>query len=88
MPKIDKNPVFREGMTPPVENERTAPPKPAASAPPLPPKQTKADKKVYTEKMGPPPQEPDAPKPFAKGGSVSSRADGIAQRGKTRGKMV
>jgi len=24
---------------------------------------------------------------FAKGGSVSSRADGIAQRGKTRGKM-
>lgn len=32
-----------------------------------------------------------APKPaekkFAKGGSVSSRADGVAQRGKTRGKM-
>jgi hypothetical protein len=27
------------------------------------------------------------PRPFAKGGSVSSRADGIAQRGKTRGKM-
>ena len=24
---------------------------------------------------------------FSKGGSVSSRADGIAQRGKTRGKM-
>jgi ribosomal protein L18 len=24
---------------------------------------------------------------YAKGGSVSSRADGIAQRGKTRGKM-
>ena len=29
-----------------------------------------------------------AKKAFAKGGSVSSRADGIAQRGKTRGKMV
>lgn len=26
-------------------------------------------------------------KPMKKGGSVSSRADGIAQRGKTRGKM-
>ena len=27
-------------------------------------------------------------KKFASGGSVSSRADGCAQRGKTRGKMV
>jgi len=27
-------------------------------------------------------------KPFAKGGSVSSRADGCAQSGKTRGKFV
>ena len=27
-------------------------------------------------------------KGYAKGGSASSRADGIAQRGKTRGKMV
>jgi hypothetical protein len=27
-------------------------------------------------------------KKMAKGGSASSRADGIAQRGKTRGKMV
>lgn len=33
---------------------------------------------------------PPAPKPkrYAKGGSVSSRADGIAQRGKTKGKVV
>ncbi len=28
------------------------------------------------------------PERYAKGGSASSRADGIAQRGKTRGKMV
>ena len=28
------------------------------------------------------------PKKMAKGGSASSRADGIAQRGKTRGTMV
>ena len=27
-------------------------------------------------------------KGYAKGGSASSRADGIAQRGKTRGRMV
>ena len=27
-------------------------------------------------------------KKYAKGGSVSSRADGIAQRGKTRGKVL
>jgi hypothetical protein len=29
-----------------------------------------------------------SPKKYAKGGSVSSRADGIAQRGKTNCKMV
>ena len=29
----------------------------------------------------------DEPVRMAKGGSASSRADGIAQRGKTRGKM-
>lgn len=52
---------------------------------------------IYTEDSGlPPPDEPDMgsspppkkkPKKMAKGGSASSRADGIAQRGKTRGKM-
>jgi hypothetical protein len=39
-----------------------------------------------------PPTGPDGkpikPRPFAKGGSASSRADGCAQRGKTRGKMM
>lgn len=52
---------------------------------------------IFTEDSGlPPPDEPDMgsspppkkkPKKMAKGGSASSRADGIAQRGKTRGKM-
>jgi len=39
---------------------------------------------------GPPPgmKTGGAVKAFAKGGSVSSRADGCAQRGKTRGKIV
>ena len=31
---------------------------------------------------------PDVPMKMAKGGSASSRADGIAQRGKTRGTMI
>ena len=53
---------------------------------------------VYTEDSGlPPPQDidggsapppPKKPKKMANGGSASSRADGCAQRGKTRGKMV
>jgi hypothetical protein len=53
---------------------------------------------IYTEDSGlPPPQDvdggsapppPKKPKKMASGGSASSRADGCAQRGKTRGKMV
>jgi hypothetical protein len=65
-----------------------------------------AKDKVWTEKDGQPPKEPDdasagkvdkknLPEQLgsgiivkkAKGGSVSARADGIASRGKTRGKM-
>ena len=51
---------------------------------------------IYTEDSGlPPPQEPDGgilkPKKTVKkaggGMTASARADGIAQRGKTRGKM-
>jgi hypothetical protein len=43
-------------------------------------------------KFGPPSVAPGAPKTMGgmgmkKGGTVSSRADGIAQRGKTRGKI-
>jgi hypothetical protein len=55
---------------------------------------------VYTEDSGlPPPQDIDSgsappkpkaskPKRMAKGGSASSRADGCAMRGKTKGRMV
>jgi hypothetical protein len=47
---------------------------------------------VWTEDSGlPPPMEPDdasAGRKFAKGGSASRRGDGIAQRGKTRGRFV
>ena len=55
----------------------------------------KMNKGIYTEGMGKPPQDIDgrsaAPKKTGKkaggGMTASSRADGIAQRGKTRGKM-
>ena len=60
------------------------PPAPKPSAPkPSAPKDS-----VFREGM-PVPQDIDggSVKKMAKGGSVSSRADGIAQRGKTRGKM-
>lgn len=50
---------------------------------------------VWTEDSGvPPPQDPDGgsaprkPKPMAKGGTASARADGCCVKGKTRGKMV
>ena len=50
------------------------------------------DAGIYTADKGKPPQDKDsgsAPvKKMSKGGSASSRADGIAQRGKTRGTMV
>lgn len=59
------------------------------------PKEDPLDKGVYTVEKGAPPMPNEGPtkdvkppKKYAKGGSVSSRADGCAQRGKTRGKMV
>ena len=45
------------------------------------------EKRGY-ESVKPPMQPASAPKRMAKGGSASSRADGCAQRGKTRGTMV
>jgi hypothetical protein len=52
----------------------------------------KQDAGIYTAEKGKPPQDKDggsAPvKKLAKGGSASSRADGCATKGKTRGKMV
>ena len=52
----------------------------------------KQDAGIYTVENGKPPQDKDggaAPvKKLAKGGSASSRADGCATKGKTRGKMV
>lgn len=59
------------------------------------PKPDPRDANIFTADKGIQPPSPDEgptkPKKMAKGGSVGSaskRADGIAQRGKTRGKMV
>jgi hypothetical protein len=65
------------------------------------PKGDTGEAEIYTAEIGTPPVDPDMgsvkgakplpmPKPMKKmasGGSASSRADGIAMRGKTRGKM-
>lgn len=67
-----------------------------------------AKDKIYTEKDGQPPKEPDDAsagkvdkknvpeqpgsgiivKKLAKGGTASSRADGCATKGKTRGRVI
>lgn len=49
--------------------------------------QEMADKKAAAKAAVAPTTKTTMGKPFAGGGSVSSRADGIAQRGKTRGRM-
>jgi hypothetical protein len=46
------------------------------------------DKKAAAKAATAPTTKTTMGKPFAKGGSVSSRADGCAQRGKTKGTMV
>jgi hypothetical protein len=49
-------------------------------------KAAEAAEKAYNAASTTPPK-PAPAKKMAKGGSVSSRADGVAQRGKTRGKV-
>ena len=59
------------------------------------PKKKAGQAEIYTEELGNPPIDYEGPtknikKPrkMAGGGSASSRADGCAQRGKTKGTMV
>jgi hypothetical protein len=59
-------------------DEPVVKPKPAPKPKPKP----MPDKSIYPDSVP-----VDEPVRMAKGGSASSRADGIAQRGKTRGKM-
>jgi hypothetical protein len=74
---------------PPMDPEGVPASKPMAKKPvpkkPMPPKDT-----VFREGM-PVPQDIDgrsAPRKLAKGGSASSRADGCATKGKTKGTMI
>ena len=46
------------------------------------------DEEAYQKRKTAPTTKTEMGKGFAKGGSASSRADGCAQRGKTRGKMI
>ena len=53
--------------------------------------QEAADKKMQEKIKAAPTTKTEMGKPFAKGGNVSSassRADGCAQRGKTKGRMI
>jgi hypothetical protein len=46
------------------------------------------DKKAAAKAAAAPTTKTQMGKPFSKGGSASSRADGIAQRGKTKGTFI
>ena len=73
---------------PPMDPEGVPAAKKSAPKTPAPKKSVPRDT-VFREGM-PVPQDIDGAsvKKMAKGGSASSRADGCAQRGKTRGRMI
>ena len=82
--------IYTADMGQPPMDPEVAPPTPKAKAAPKKeapkPKEKPKGDSVWTEKSGVPvPQEPEGA--MRKGGYVKS-ADGIAQRGKTRGKLV
>lgn len=81
--------IYTAEMGQPPMDPEVAPPTPKARAPKkevAKPKEKPKGDTVWTEKSGiPVPQEPEVAK--RKGGYIKS-ADGIAQRGKTRGKLV
>ena len=80
--KMGQPPMPDEGPTPPALRKR----------------KPKLMGDIYTADKGNPPMDDEGPTTpalpkkgkamFSKGGSVSKRADGCAQRGKTKGRMV
>lgn len=82
--KMGQPPMPDEGPTPPALRKRK--------------RKMPGQADIYTADMGSPPMDDEGPTTpatlkkgpakFAKGGSVSSRADGCAQRGKTKGRMI
>jgi hypothetical protein len=71
-----------------VDNGSATPTPPKKSAPPPPPPAPKAKVKPKQKTYPIGQTEDDMSINMKKGGTASSRADGCAQRGKTRGKMV
>ena len=78
----------------PDEGPTTSTPPPPPPPPPKPKKQ-EGQAEIYTAKIGNPPMDDEGPtknikkpKKFSAGGTASSRADGCAERGKTRGRFV
>jgi hypothetical protein len=92
MKKYNQGGVYTADMGKPPQDidgaSATKSPKKPPAPKPSAPKPSAPKDSVFREGM-PVPQDIDggSAKKMAKGGSVSSRADGIAQRGKTRGKM-
>jgi hypothetical protein len=92
MKKYNQGGVYTADMGKPPQDidgaSATKSPKKPSAPKPSAPKPSAPKDSVFREGM-PVPQDIDggSAKKMAKGGSVSSRADGIAQRGKTRGKM-
>jgi hypothetical protein len=73
----------------PVAKQKPAPKKEAEAKAKMPKEPKQPEPVLYTDSAPvDEPVSPPIPKKFAKGGSASSRADGIAQRGKTKGKCL
>ena len=90
MKKYAEGGVYTAEMgQPPMDPEGAMPSKKPASKTPAP--KTPAPKDTVFREGMPVPQDIDgrsAPRKFAKGGSASSRADGCATKGKTKGTMI
>ena len=89
--------VYTAEMGQPPMDPEVAPATPKKKKPAPPPpapkmKDTPQHSPIWTEQSGiPVPQEPEVAKPTKKAGggmTASARADGIAQRGKTRGTLI
>jgi hypothetical protein len=90
MKKFNQGGIYTAEMGQPPTDPEGVPASKKAAAKPV-PKKTAPKDSVFREGM-PVPQDIDGasarrPKKMAGGGTASARADGVASRGKTRGKM-
>jgi hypothetical protein len=78
--------AVRMAVLEPVPKAKPEPKRPAKESPPSRPFRAEMLKRFGGD-MKEPPRDPEGA-PMRKGGTVSTRADGCAVRGKTKGKMV